>query len=61
MLPSYLKVVHVTPAFKNKSKTSKDKPADPLAFYLIDLKYMKDVFTTKFKLTLMISYLKISM
>ena len=52
IFPSDLKVADVTPAFKKKS--------DPLAFYLIYLKYMKDVFTTKCRLTLVISYLSIN-
>ena len=58
IFPSDLKVADVTPAFKKKSKTSKDNY--PLAFYLIYLKYMKDVFTTKCRLTLIISYLNIN-
>ena len=33
---------------------------DPSVFYLIYLKYMKDVFTTKFGLTLMKSILSIN-
>ena len=34
--------------------------ADPSAFYLMYLKCMKDVFATKFKLTLMKFYLNIN-
>ena len=53
---SDLRVANVTPAFKKKSKIT----IDPIAFYLIYLKYMKDVFTTKFRLTLIKSYLNIN-
>ena len=59
IVPSDLKVPDVTPTFKKKSKTYKIT-TDPLAFYPIYLKYMKDVFATKFRLTLIISYLNIN-
>ena len=59
ILPSDLKVADVTPAVKKKCKTSKDNYI-PLTFYLIYLKYMKDVFATKFRLTFMKSYLNIN-
>ena len=59
IFPSDLKVADVTPAFKRNQRLQKIT-TDPLAFYLIYLKYMKDVFTTKCRLTLIISYLNIN-
>ena len=62
IFPSDLKVADVNPVFKKKSKTSKDN------YRLISilpnipniLPYMKDPFTTKCRLTLIISYLNIN-
>ena len=59
IFPSDLKVSDVTPAFKRNPRLQKIT-TDPLAFYLIYLKYMKDVFTAKYRLTLIISYLSIN-
>ena len=57
IFPSDLKVVDVTPAFKKKSKTSKDnyRPSSILS----NISKMKDVFATKCRLALIISHLNI--
>ena len=54
-----LKVVDVSPVSKRNPRLQKIT-TDPLAFYLIYLKDMKDVFTTKCRITLIISYLNIT-
>ena len=56
IFPSDLKVADATPAFKKKTLTLKDSYRS-----IIYLKYMQDVFTTKCRLTLIISYVNISM
>ena len=56
---SDLKVADVTPAFKRNQRLQKIT-TDPLAFYQIYLKYMNDVFTIKFRLTLVKSDLTIN-
>ena len=57
IFPSDLRVVDVTPAFKKKSKTSKDnyRPSSILS----NISKMKDVFATKCRLALIISHLNI--
>ena len=57
IFPSDLKVVDVTPAFKKKSKTSKDnyRPSSILS----NISKMKDVFATKCRLALIISHINI--
>ena len=59
IFPSDLKVADVTPAFKRNQRLQKIT-TDPLAFYQIYLKYMNDVFTIKFRLTLVKSDLTIN-
>ena len=57
IFPSDLRVVDVTPAFKKKSKTSKDnyRPSSILS----NISKLKDVFATKCRLALIISHLNI--
>ena len=57
---SNLKGASVNPAFKKKMKDFKKITTDPFVFYLIYLKYVKDVFAIKLRLSLIKSYLNIS-
>ena len=59
IFPSDLKLPMLSQLSKRNQRLQKIT-TDPLAFYLIYLKYMKDVFTTKYRLTLIISYLNIN-
>ena len=59
IFPSDLKLPMLSQLSKRNQRLQKIT-TDPLAFYLIYLKYMKDVFTTKCTLTLIISYLNIN-
>ena len=52
--------VTVQPQLSKTNQGLQKITTDPLAFYLIYLKYMKHVFTTKFRLTLMKSFLNIN-
>ena len=58
IFPSDLKVADVRQLSKRNQRLQKIT-AEPLAFYLKDLKYIKYVFTTKFRITFMKSYIKI--
>ena len=46
--------------FQKRNQRLEKITADPLAFYLIYVKYMKDVFTTKCRLNLITTYLNIN-
>ena len=60
VFPSDLQLADITEAFKTKSKTLKEK-YDLIAFYLINIRYMRDVLTTKLRNTLLKFYLNIIM
>ena len=59
IFPSDLKVADVRQLSKRNQRLQKIT-AEPLAFYLKDLKYIKYVFTTKFRITFMKSYININ-
>ena len=59
IFPSDLKVVDVTQLSKSNQRLQKIT-SDPLAFYLIYLRYMKDAYPTKFRVTSIKSYLNIN-